>query len=35
MRGVAIDFGHLACCTSLDVLGDEGFHVWPPVVGSN
>jgi len=32
MVGTSVDLGHLAGCASSDVLGDEGFHVWPPVI---
>jgi len=29
---MGVDFGHLACCASFDIFGDEGFQVGPPVV---
>ena len=32
---MCIDFVHLAGHTPFDVVCDEVFHVWPPVVGLN
>ena len=32
MIGMRVGFGHLTGCAALDVLRNEGFHVWPPVV---
>ena len=32
MGKIGVDFGHLACSASLDIFGDKGFQVGPPVV---
>jgi len=35
VTGVGVNFGHLACGTASDIFCDEGFHVWPLVVGGD
>ena len=33
MIWICVYFSHLAGSAALDVFGDKGFHVWPPVIG--